>query len=221
MPEFISVIFDFDYTLADSSDGVVECTNYALHTMALASQPQNIICKTIGLTLPQTFEMLTGVEDAELKDRFSQLFLARADQVMVDLTHLYDGVEDALIALRDQGLKLGIVSTKYRYRIERILAREGLLELFDKIVGGDDVGVHKPDPAGMLEAMTWLGMRPSKTIYVGDSVVDAQTAQRSHVSFIAVLTGTTPREKFEQYSPYRIFQNVTEIPSFLTKVMNE
>lgn len=221
MPDFISVIFDFDYTLADSSDGVVECVNYALKTMSCAPQSRGHICQTIGLTLPQTFEALTGVDDDALKERFSQEFLCRADQAMVDLTRLYDGMEEALTALKDQGLNLGIVSTKYRYRIEQILAREDIIDLFDKIVGGEDVDFHKPDPAGMLLAMGWLGMYPSKTIYVGDSVVDAQTAQNSHVSFIAVLTGTTSREALEPYFPYRIFPDVTRIPPFLEHVMNE
>jgi phosphoglycolate phosphatase len=221
MPDFISVIFDFDYTLADSSDGVVECVNYALKTMSCAPQPREHICQTIGLTLPQTFEALTSVNDDVLKEQFSQEFLYRADQVMVDLTYLYDGVEDMLVALGDQGLNLGIVSTKYRYRIEQILVREGIIDLFDKIVGGEDVDFHKPDPAGMLLAMGWLGMYPSKTIYVGDSVVDAQTAKNSHVSFIAVLTGATSREALEPYFPYRIFPDVTGIPPFLENVLNE
>ncbi len=221
MPDFISVIFDFDYTLADSSDGVVECVNYALNALAFAPQPRKDICRTIGLSLPQTFESLTGVTDDVMQKRFAQLFLFRADHVMVDLTRMYDGVEDTLTALRDQGLNIGIVSTKNRYRIERILHRDGILDLFDKIVGGEDVDAHKPDPAGMLKAMTWLGMRPSKTIYVGDSVVDAKTAERSHVSFIAVLTGMTPREHLERYFPYRIFQDVTDVPVFLKRVMNE
>jgi phosphoglycolate phosphatase len=126
---------------------------------------------------------------------------------MVELTRLYDGVEDMLLALQNLGLKRGIVSTKYRYRIERILRRDGVLDLFDVIVGGEDVDVHKPDPAGMLRAMIWLGMRPSKTIYVGDSVVDAKTAEQSHVNFIGVLSGTTPREELQRYFPYRIFQD--------------
>ena len=221
MPNFISVIFDFDYTLADSSDGVEECVNYALNALSFDPQPRENICRTIGLSLPQTFEALTGVTSVALQERFAHVFLFRADQVMVDLTRMYDGVEDTLAALKAHGLKLGIVSTKNRYRIERILHRDGILDLFDKIVGGEDVDVHKPDPAGMLKAMSWLGMRPSKTIYVGDSVVDAKTAERSHVNFIAVLTGTTPREELERYYPYRIFHNINEIPPFLERVMTE
>ncbi len=221
MPDFISVIFDFDYTLADSSDGVVECVNYALDALSFSPQSRENICRTIGLSLPRTFEALTGVTNPAMQERFANFFVYRADHVMAELTRIYDGVEDTLAALKALGLNTGIVSTKYRYRIERILQRDGILDLFDAIVGGEDVDVHKPDPAGMLKAMQELGMRPSKTIYVGDSVVDAKTAEYAHVTFMAVLTGTTPREELERYFPYRIFQNVAEIPPFLKRVMNE
>ena len=69
---------------------------------------------------------------------------------MVDATRVYPGVPGVLQALQACQLRLGILSTKFRYRIEAVLQREGLRDAFELIVGGEDVTQLKPDPEGLL-----------------------------------------------------------------------
>ena len=103
---------------------------------------------------------------------------------------------------------LGIVSTKYRRRIEGILERERLLDSFAVIVGGEDVSQHKPDPQSLLLALDRLGVPAREALYVGDSVTDAQAARRAGVPFVAVLSGTTPREAFRDCGVYKILADL-------------
>jgi phosphoglycolate phosphatase len=117
---------------------------------------------------------------------------------MARLTRLFPHSATTIRALRKTGLLLGIVSTKFRYRIETILSRADLLHLFDVIVGGEDVASHKPDPAGLNAAIERLGLRKADCLYVGDSLTDAEAAMRAGVRFIATLGGTTPRAAFEE-----------------------
>jgi phosphoglycolate phosphatase len=79
------------------------------------------------------------------------------------------------------------------------LKREGLLHFLDVIVGGEDVSKHKPDPESLNLAIRKLVLPQEELIYVGDSVTDAKMAKRSGVSFIAVLSGVTPRDAFDAY----------------------
>ena len=130
----------------------------------------------------------------------------------LDLTVLFESVPATIAALRVLGFPLGIVSTKFRYRIEAILEREGLHDAFGVIVGGEDVAEHKPDPTGLLTAIGRLGSVPASTLYVGDSVVDAETAKRAGVPFVAVLSGVTPREAFRGYPVCGILENLSELP---------
>ena len=214
-PEVKLVLFDFDYTLADSSEGCVECVNFALREIGLAVHPAEMICRTIGLSLKETFLTLAGDPNAARGDEFRRLFVQRADQVMVGLTVMYESVAATLSALHEGGLRLGIVSTKYRYRIEEVLVRENLRQFFEVIIGGEDVEEHKPHPAGLLEAMKRLECSPSSTVYVGDSLVDAEVAERAAVPFIAVLSGVTPREHFEHYQPIATLTDISQLPTFL------
>jgi phosphoglycolate phosphatase len=108
------IFFDFDYTLADSSPGIIECVNYALSRLGLEPVAPAKIRKTIGLSLPETCLALTGRSD--LGQEFTSLFILRADEIMADLTVLMDSVPDTVQVLKKRGYQLGIVSTKFRRR---------------------------------------------------------------------------------------------------------
>jgi phosphoglycolate phosphatase len=214
--DFTAVIFDFDYTLADSSRGAIECINFAFERMELSPSSPEAACRTIGLSLNDTLLSLAGENVAHRCAEFSKLFVQRADEVMVDLTVLYPSVRPATTTLSERGLKLGIVSTKFRYRIEEILRRESLLQDFQVVIGGEDVKQRKPHPEGLLKAMETLQCSPDSVVYVGDSVTDAELAKRATVPFIAVLSGVTPLEDFQHYNPMHILETLTDLPRILS-----
>lgn len=207
-----AIVFDFDLTLADSTIGVIECVNFALDGMDLPRADDERIRHTIGLSLKATFQNLTGQERNEDADVFVSRYVERADQIMADLTVVYAGVPDTTAQLIETGFELGIVSTKFRYRIEDILERAGLSDRFRVIVGGEDVKEHKPDPEGLLTAVSRLRTKTGIVYYVGDSMVDAITADRAGVPFIAVLTGTTGKGEFSELPNIAVIDDVSALP---------
>jgi phosphoglycolate phosphatase len=210
-----AVIFDFDYTLADSSEGVFDCINFALDQMGLDRVSSEAACRTIGLSLSETFLTLGKHHEPHRCEEFHQLFVRRADDVMVSFTQLYEWVPATVEALRERDLKLGIVSTKYRRRINEVLKREAVHDGFAVVIGGDDVKQHKPHPQGLLDAIEELECSRESVIYVGDSVVDAELAKRAGVPLIVVLSGVTPRSHFDNYEPLAIVENVSHLPQLL------
>jgi len=210
-----AAVFDFDFTLADSSAGVIECAGYALREMGFPPAEPGAVRRTIGLSLERGLEDLTGSVDPAQQARYRSLFVARADEVMVDRAAWLPGAVESLDLLRETGLKLGIVSTKYRYRIQAILEKHGALDRFAAIVGIEDIPLPKPDPSGLLLALKTMSTRTSQAIYVGDHVVDAEAAKRAGVRFVGVLTGTTTADEFTAFEPWGILDSVRELPSFL------
>lgn len=209
--KFKAVIFDFDYTLADSSLGIAECINFALKELGFDAVEPEIAFQTIGLSLPNTFIRLVGEKHIDNKENFSKLFVKRADEVMVEMTSFFENVPVTLKCLKEKGLKLGIVSTKFRYRIESILEKHGYSGLFDIIVGSEDVKEHKPHPEGLNMAIEALNLSHAEVLYIGDSVVDAETAERAGVPFAAVLSGVTKYEDFTSYRYFRILKDFDEL----------
>jgi phosphoglycolate phosphatase len=208
---FRSILFDFDYTLADSSQGVIDCIGFALRELGLPPVSDDATCRTIGLSLHDTLVALTGPQPETVRVAFARLFVEQAERVMADKTVLFPGVRGTVARLGERGLMLGIVSTKYRRRIETILGRERLLDPVAVIVGGEDVSRHKPDPESLQLALARLGVRSEEALYVGDSVTDAEAARRAEMPFVAVLSGTTPREAFEGYDVRAVIEHLGDL----------
>ncbi len=192
-----ALIFDFDLTLADSSQGIFQCVNFAMQQLGYPSFEYDIIKKLIGFTLPDTFRMLTGIEEAEKGKEFTTHYVKHADLVMNQNTFLFPEVFKVIPKLKEQGFLMAIVSTKYRYRISGVLERDKLSNCFDYIIGGEDVSQHKPNPEGLELAIQKLGIGKENAIYIGDTTIDLETAQRAKVKFIGVLTGTTREADFK------------------------
>ena len=210
-----AVLFDFDYTLADSSRGALECIGYALESCGLPVPEEQVILSTIGMSLDDTFALLSPGGCVE---RLKDLFIERADQVMADSIQLYDGVPELMSALKGRGYGVGIVSTKFRRRIESVLRRDGIFHLVDVIVGGEDVTNHKPHPEGLEKAIEKLGCGKELVAYVGDSLVDAKTAASAGVRFIGLAMGTTPGDELSRHGAVAVADNPTGLLNLLPLV---
>jgi len=207
----VHISFDFDYTLADSSEGAILCANYALREMGKSECSDADIKKTIGLSLEETYKQLVGDYGDDDLTKFTNLFLKKADEVVVDCIKFFEGTKDALIELKESGHYLSIVSTKYTKRIMAALERDGLLFLINDVIGGDMVKDPKPSPEGLNRAIRNSKLDKDQTLYVGDSKSDGQAAESAGIGFIAVLSGMTSREKLNIFSPVEIIDNLKDI----------
>lgn len=210
-----AVLFDFDYTLGDSTEGIAQSVEFALEQ--LGEQPQGLesIRKTIGMTLKEAYRTLTGNMDEERAKLFDHYFRQKADEVMVAGTSLYEPTRMVLESLQAQGCKIGIVTTKGHHRIEAILEKFGMSHIVDVIVGGDDVKKQKPAADGLIYAMKLLGVADEEVLYVGDTVIDAKAAKSAGVDFVAVLTGTTEESGFVTYPKKAVANDLYGLMNFL------
>lgn len=87
------------------------------------------------------------------------------------------GVPEAVAALRGNGVRLGVVTSKRRALAARGLDVTGLAALFDVLVAEEDSSAHKPHPAPLLEAARRFGVPPEACVYFGDSHFDIQAAR--------------------------------------------
>ena len=206
-------LFDFDYTLADSSKGIVICFQNVLKNHGYNNVTDEEVKRTIGKTLEDSFSILTGELNMEILQKYKKLYEQEANQYMNINTFLYPETLTVLQTLKKNGAKLGIISTKYRYRIKDLLSNYLPDDFFDIIVGGEDVTEHKPSPQGLLIAMKQLQVDKSDVLYIGDSVVDAEAAQQAQVDFAGVLHGMTTKEELEGYPHLLIMNDLTPLIS--------
>lgn len=201
MKHYQTYLFDFDYTLVDSSNGIAICFQHVLKRYGYNMINDHTIKQTIGKTLQESFSILTGITDTDMLEKLRQEYEKEADTYMTINTWLFPEVKKTLLTLKNNGAKIGIISTKYRYRILEFVEKEFPKDFFDIILGGEDVNENKPSPEGLNHAMKYLQTDKNSTLYVGDSTVDAKTAINAGIDFAGILHGLTTREELTAY-PY-------------------
>lgn len=145
-------IFDFDYALVDSSPGIITCFRHVLTLHNHHNITDHDIRRTIGHTLEHSFTILTGITNPQTLATYKQQYTTHADTCMTKLTQFFPETVNVLQQLHNRGTLLGIVSTKYRYRIQEMLRTNNQPHLADFIIGGEDVTHPKPNPEGLLLA---------------------------------------------------------------------
>jgi len=117
--------------------------------------------------------------------------------------------------LRGWGIRLGVCSNKPRKFTEQLLGHLGLEYVFEVVVGPEDVARLKPEPDMLCLARSRLGLGPSEVLYVGDTVVDIQTAHAAGVRVFVVPTGSDDLETLRCAGADWVLNHLAELPDVL------
>ncbi len=211
---YTTYIFDFDYTLANSEQGIVMCFEKLFADEGYGPFPRKDICRTIGMTMYDAIASLTGETSPQRINELAHLYKIRyADKYMTAHTHLYPQTVPTLRRLKAKGARCCIVSSKTRSRIYETICRDGLGGLIDYVIGREDVAEAKPAPEGILKIRDRFAVQSEAILYIGDSLIDAQTAANAGVSFAAVTTGATAAHEFAAYPHVQIMKHLDELHS--------
>ncbi len=190
----MTIIFDLDGTLLNTIDDLGYACNYALERTGFPTHPieaypakvGNGINNLIRRALPES----QRAENIVLRVR--EHFVPYYNQHNCDYTRPYDGIPELLAALKAQGHRLAVASNKYQAATEKIV-NHFFPGVFDVILG-ERAGVErKPDPQIVFDILNRLN-KSDNVLYIGDSLVDYETARNAGVPFVACSWGFVPRE---------------------------
>lgn len=210
-----TVIFDFDGTLINTNDVIIEAWQYTYKHYLGHEVPVGQITKCFGepllITMAREFPGVPAEESAEIYRNHQR---AKADE----LVKLFDGIEDMLKAVKETGCKIGIVTSRTKESTLFYINKFGIGDYFDGIVSCDDTDKHKPDPAPLLLGLDRLGASPAEAIMVGDSAFDIKCANNAGVRAVLVdwrMTGDDQKLR-ECNIDYEIKEPM-ELPEVLRK----
>lgn len=195
--KFDCFLFDFDGTLAYSEHAYRAAFLHSIerHTGVL---PNEVEFTDFWNVTPHEVLRRYGEELLdEMFASFEEHYYATHHQHLI----AYDGVEELLSHLQEQGASIGIVSLKPRRAGDLELDIIGLRRLIGLAVWGDDVERAKPEPDGVLRAMADLGADPRSTLVIGDSPADIKMGQAAGTRTAAALWGGSSRERLLDASP--------------------
>ncbi len=216
MPKrFDLIVFDWDGTLANSTQMITDCVRAASADAGLAVPEPAAASHVIGLGLQEAIDMLfnkiSETQRQHMAERYRYHYYVRDEE-----TPLYDGVLEAIADLEKRGFKLGVATGKGRNGLNKSLARSGLANYFHATRCMDEC-FSKPHPQMLLELMEELGTLPERTLMVGDTSFDLQMAQNANVSSVGVSYGAHPLGNLLPHAPLAHFDRFSELNQWLIK----
>jgi pyrophosphatase PpaX len=191
------VFFDLDGTLIDSTELIVDSYLHTYRTHGRIMNREQIEAD-LGLPLHDTLARYFHGDDLKAAAAtYLDYFLARHDDDVQNMA----GVVDLIRRLRAGGLRLAVVTSKFRETAKRGLALCRLDGMFEHVIAKEDTPRHKPDSEPLIYALALMQADADEAAYVGDSPLDVEAADGAGVRSIAALWRPTTEEAFGGREP--------------------
>lgn len=204
-----AVLYDFDGTLADSTELIMRCYR---HTMAVhlgEAPPDEEWLGGFGTPLETQISRFARSE-AERRSMLDTYIEHQREHHDL-LLRPFPGAVEAVERLARLGILLAIVTSKHRHATLRGVELCRLTEHFDEIVTPEDVRHAKPHPEPVLRALERLGVSPAEAIFVGDSPHDIAAGRAAGTRTAAALWGPFPAEVLKVEHPDFLLRRQEEV----------
>ena len=197
------IIFDFDGTLADTRQQIVETMQQTIQTLGLASRTNEQCASMIGLPLKQAFTDLIPMSDEmgdQCVDTYRRIFNTNNAAYIIPT---FPNVIETLLQLSAKGYILTIASSRSRKSLLDFVHSMHLEEIFPYILGADDVIHAKPHPEPVLRTLEAFGCSPEEALMVGDMKYDIEMGRQAGTRTCGVTYGNgSPQELKEAGADY-------------------
>ncbi len=197
---FDTIIFDWDGTLIDSISWIVESLQSAAHLCDFPSPAEQAAKDVIGLSIEQAMQTLFPTATAAQIPQLVAGYRHRYEQFHIGPEHLFAGVYDMLVKLKQSGYTLAVATGKTRAGLQDALHATGTEGLFD-ITRCADETASKPEPLMLLQILQHTQTQSHRALMVGDSTHDMQMAANANMAAVAVSCGAHPAEVLQQFNP--------------------
>ncbi|MCL2485351.1 MAG: HAD-IA family hydrolase [Endomicrobia bacterium] len=203
------LIFDLDGTIADSQKDITSAINLVRNEYGCKPLTVKKVRSFLGSGVNALIDKAFPGPDKEIHKNALKRFKFHYGQTLTDTTVLYPGIEKTLKTLKSK--KKAILSNKTEDFSQEIVKRLRISKYFIEVWGGDTAGVKKPDPKPVFDLMKIAGIKPDKTVLIGDSENDFRAAKAAGIASIAVLYGYSDIKQIKKFKPDYIIEKPEEI----------
>lgn len=205
------ILFDLDGTLINTNTLILETFKYVLNDSLGIKAEDDELIKYFGEPLNYTMSRYCEEKTDELVNSYIEYCATIHD----DYAKEYDGVEEALIELKNRGYKLAVVTSKRRNTALRGLKLFHLEKYFDVIITPEDTETHKPNPEPVLKALELLNIKPDEAIMIGDSHNDILSGKAANTKTCLVKYTFIPLQGLLKYKPDYVIDDMRELLNIL------
>jgi phosphoglycolate phosphatase len=204
-------LFDFDGTLVDTSQDILNAINFVRSQYGLNPYDFTAASKFIGIGQNSLVEGIISDDSSIDKAEAIKLFRGHYEDHLTENIAYYPGAEELLKKLESENKKYAIISNKYSYYIRKILDHLSDSKKFEIILGSENVQAKKPDAFPILYAAEFAGVPLTKTVMIGDSRYDILAGKNAKVVTVACAYGFHDVEELKTEKPDYLVNNILEI----------
>ncbi|GGM36319.1 pyrophosphatase PpaX [Paraliobacillus quinghaiensis] len=206
-----TILFDLDGTLINTNDLIIESFTHTLEKHIPTPFTREEILNFIGPPLYDSFHSVAPDQVEEMMVTYREHNISNHEKFV----KAYPTVVETITTLKEKGYTLGIVTTKIRDTAELGMKITGLLDMFDVIVGLDDVTNAKPHPEPIFKALNQLGAHPQTTLMVGDNYHDIEAGQNAGTKTAGVAWTIKGKEFLASYKPDYMLEEMRDLLDIL------
>jgi len=206
-----TILFDLDGTLINTNELIIQSFLHTLHEYFPGQYSRNDVLPFMGPTLVETFGEIHPDAVDEMVASYRAFNLTNHDALVTE----FEGVLETIVALKEKGYKMGIVTSKMFDVVLKGLKLTKLDPYFEVIVALDHVEKAKPDPGPIQLAMEKLQSSPEETLMVGDNHHDIVGGKNAGVRTAGVAWSIKGREYLESFKPDYILTNMKDLLAIL------
>lgn len=208
------LVFDLDGTLAETAGDLVGTLNFILEREGVAPIDMSEARFMLGAGAKALIQRGYAAQNITLAPaRLQQLFgdfLAHYEAHIADHSYLFPGVVEALDRFEAAGWAFAVCTNKIEAPARKLLVQLGVADRFRAIVGQDTFGAPKPDPRVLEQTIALAGGATERSVMVGDSRTDIDTARGLGIPCVAVDFGYTDVH-VSQLGPDRVISHFDEL----------
>lgn len=214
MSKYSLLVFDWDGTLIDSKQQIVNCMQATISFLQLEARSDVQISDIIGLGLDEAIRSLFPNIPTKVIKQVAQAY--REHYLTKDKTPspLFEGATQVLNTLKQTGFDLAIATGKSRRGLDKGLIDTGLEDYFPITRCADETR-SKPHPQMLEEILVDHNADPSKTLMIGDSEFDLQLANNTKVDGLAVSYGAHELMRLLKQDPVGFIDDINQLPKWL------
>ncbi|MBE9515499.1 MAG: phosphoglycolate phosphatase [Proteobacteria bacterium] len=214
------ILIDVDGTLVDSVPDLAYCVDEMMRAMGRPVHGETAVRNWVGngverLVRRALIGQLDGEPDDADFEKAYPIFLDLYAENTSKRSCLYPGVQEALDYMKAAGYKLGCVTNKAAQFTEPLLADLGIKDYFGILICGDTLAKKKPDPLPLLHAAEFFGVKPERSLMLGDSISDVKAARAANFEIACMTYGYNHGVDIREASPDAVMDSMIEIKALL------
>mgnify|MGYP001766015552 CR=1 FL=1 len=214
LDDFDLLLFDLDGTLVDSAPDIALAVDATLAARGWPAAGVERVRGWIGNGSRKLIERALGYAIGEFDSALHELvhseFLLHYAQHNGPETRVFPGVREFLQHCQSRGKRMACVTNKPEHLAKQLVAHLGMTDYFAIVVGGDTFPQRKPDPTALLYCCEQLGVPVARTLMIGDSAIDIDSARAAGMAVLCVSYGYNRSGPVADCGPDAVVDNLMD-----------